>query len=69
MQQWLATNPTVPDEHWFKRFGNFTLCGTGTTIRTFLTRQQVAIGIEIPEPARPQSRQVTRPDPEIGMGM
>jgi hypothetical protein len=44
---WLAGNPEVPEGEWFKRFGNFTVCGRGSLVTTFLTRAQSATGAEV----------------------
>jgi hypothetical protein len=44
---WLATNPTVPAGRWFKRFGNFTICGEGEFVKTFLIPGQVPDGEEV----------------------
>ena len=44
---WLNTNPEVPDGPWFKRFPDFTLCGHGELVSTFLTDGQVPFGTEV----------------------
>ena len=44
---WLDTNPTVPDGPWFKRFPDFTLCGHGELVSTFLTAGQSPFGAEV----------------------
>lgn len=44
---WIEKNPTVPEDDWFKRFADFTICGRGALIKTFLTSGQSAIGVEI----------------------
>ena len=44
---WLLGNPEVPDGRWFKRFGNFVVCGNGSLVTTFLTRAQSATGSEV----------------------
>ena len=44
---WLATNPTVPITPWFKRFPDFTLCGEGELIKTFLVPGQLPHGDEV----------------------
>jgi len=48
MQKWLATNPTVPIDDWYKRFGTFSICGQGPLVKTFLAASQVPIGTEVP---------------------
>ena len=44
---WLLGDPEVPDGKWFKRFGDFIVCGTGGFVTTFLTGAQSAIGEEV----------------------
>jgi GNAT superfamily N-acetyltransferase len=44
---WLAGDPEVPEGEWFKRFGNFTVCGRGSLVTTFLERRQSATGTEV----------------------
>ena len=44
---WLDRSPSVPDGKWFKRFGNFILCGEGPLIKTFLNAAQTAVGTEV----------------------
>jgi len=44
---WLDTNPEVPDADWFKRFGDFTVCGEGELVKTFLLPGQSPFGTEI----------------------
>jgi hypothetical protein len=44
---WLATEPEVPHEKWFKAFPGFTVCGEGELIKTFLEPGQIAAGIEL----------------------
>ncbi len=41
---WLESNPTVPENDWYKDFGSFKLCGRGSFPKTFLLREQVAKG-------------------------
>jgi hypothetical protein len=43
---WLASNPTVPDGRWFKRFEAFTICGEGDLVKTFLLPGQLPDGRE-----------------------
>ena len=47
LDHWLLKNPEVPDGRWFKRFGDFTICGTGELVTTFLTNDQSASGEEV----------------------
>jgi len=44
---WLDTNPEVPHGAWFKRFPDFTLCGHGELVSTFLTVGQTPFGTEV----------------------
>jgi hypothetical protein len=46
-QEWLNTNPTVPDGPWFKDFGTFKIAGEGELIKTFLAGGMLAYGREI----------------------
>jgi len=48
LDDWLKTNPIVPDGQWFKRFPDFVVCGEGSLIKTLLTKNQSAIGVEMP---------------------
>jgi hypothetical protein len=45
--EWLETEPEVPEGSWFKRFRQFTVCGRGELIKTFLRTEQTAIGEEL----------------------
>ncbi len=47
MQKWIDANPTVPDGAWYKRFAEFSICGEGPFVKTFLTARQVPIGTEV----------------------
>ena len=47
LETWLNTNPEVPNEDWFRRFQEFTVCGQGELVKTFLTPGQVPHGTEI----------------------
>jgi len=47
LETWLDTNPEVPDGDWFKRFQEFTVCGRGELVKTFLTPGQHPHGTEI----------------------
>ena len=44
---WLEAEPEVPEGRWFKRFLNFTVCGEGEWIKTFLRPDQAALGEEL----------------------
>jgi hypothetical protein len=37
----------VPAGEWFKRFANFTVCGNGSLVTTFLTDSMSATGTEV----------------------
>ena len=43
----LDTEPKVPDEKWFKRFPEMTVCGHGDLVKTFLNAQQLPVGKEV----------------------
>ena len=45
--RWLDANPTVPEGRWFKRFGDFVLCGEGELVKTFLLPGQSVAGEEV----------------------
>jgi hypothetical protein len=45
--RWLLGNPKVPDGKWFKRFGDFMVCGNGAFVTTLLASVQSATGTEI----------------------
>ena len=47
LTQWLDADPEVPEGRWFKRFGDFTLCGEGELAKTFLVRGQLPDGEEV----------------------
>ena len=47
LARWLDTEPEVPDGKWFRRFSDFTVCGEGEFIKTFLLKGQVPDGREI----------------------
>ena len=44
LRLWTETNPEVPETDWYKDFGSFKLCGSGSLAKTFLLRGQVAKG-------------------------
>jgi len=45
--EWLEAEPEVPERRWFKRFRQFTVCGEGEWIKTFLRPDQAALGEEL----------------------
>jgi hypothetical protein len=47
LADWLATEPEVPNERWFKRFPGMIVCGEGELIKTFLQSGQVPSGREL----------------------
>jgi len=47
MARWLDTEPEAPEGQWFKKFAEFTLCGEGELVKTFLLPGQVPDGQEI----------------------
>lgn len=44
---WLASRPEVPEGDWFKDFGKFKICGTGSVPKTFLNEIQIPFGEEV----------------------
>jgi hypothetical protein len=40
----INTRPQVPEGEWYKDFGSFKICGSGSYPKTFLLRGQVAKG-------------------------
>jgi hypothetical protein len=44
---WLASEPEVPQGHWFKRFSELIVCGEGELVKTFLRTGQVPAGEEV----------------------
>lgn len=44
LRLWIETRPEVPEGEWYKDFGSFKLCGSGSHPKTFLHRGQVARG-------------------------
>jgi hypothetical protein len=44
---WLNSDPVVPAGPWFKRFPDFTICGEGELIKTFLLAGQLPHGDEV----------------------
>jgi hypothetical protein len=45
--KWLDSEPIVPNGRWYKRFQNFTLCGEGELVKTFLLPTQSVTGQEV----------------------
>ena len=43
-RRWIESNPEVPDGDWYKDFGTFKICGTGSFPKAFLLRGQVGKG-------------------------
>jgi hypothetical protein len=48
---WLEAEPEVPSGEWFKKFSDFTVCGEGELVKTFLTPLQLPHGREIKNPS------------------
>ncbi|MFI5094883.1 MAG: hypothetical protein WCE50_07670 [Candidatus Acidiferrum sp.] len=44
LRLWIASQPEVPEGHWFKDFGSFKICGHGSYPKTFLLPSQTAKG-------------------------
>lgn len=44
---WLDTEPEVPSGQWFKRLGNFAVCGEGEWIKTLLGPGQHPSGTQL----------------------
>lgn len=44
LQEWIKSNPEVPDEEWCKDFGSFKVVGNGAEPSTFLTESQSCWG-------------------------
>ena len=44
LRLWVETRPQVPDGDWYKDFGSFKICNSGSFPKTFLQRGQVAKG-------------------------
>ena len=45
--KWLDTEPDVPEDHWYKRFPEMTVCGEGELVKTFLLPGQLAKGKDL----------------------
>lgn len=44
LRLWVEANPEVPEGDWYKDFGSFKICGSGSLPKTLLLRGQVAKG-------------------------
>ena len=44
LRLWVETRPQMPEGDWYKDFGSFKICGSGSHPKTFLLRGQVAKG-------------------------
>jgi hypothetical protein len=44
LRLWIDSNPEVPEGDWYKDFGSFKICGSGSLPKTFLLRGQAAKG-------------------------
>jgi hypothetical protein len=44
LRLWVEMRPFVPEGDWYKDFGSFKICGSGSYPKTFLLRGQVATG-------------------------
>jgi len=44
LRLWVETRPEVPSGDWYKDFGSFKICGSGSYAKTFLVRGQAAKG-------------------------
>jgi len=44
LRLWIDSNPEVPEGDWYKDFGSFKICGSGSLPKTFLRRGQAARG-------------------------
>jgi len=44
LRLWIDSNPEVPEGDWYKNFGTFEICGSGSLPKTFLLRGQAAKG-------------------------
>ncbi len=44
LRLWVESKPEVPEGQWYKDFGSFKLCGEGKFPKTFLLREQAALG-------------------------
>jgi len=44
LRLWIDSAPEVPEGDWYKNFGTFKICGSGSLPKTFLLRSQAARG-------------------------
>ena len=44
LRLWIESNPEVPEGDWYKEFGSFKICGSGSLPKTFLLHGQTAKG-------------------------
>ena len=44
LKLWRESEPEAPNGPWYKDFGSFKICGHGEHPKTFLLRDQVALG-------------------------
>jgi len=44
LRLWVETRPQVPEGEWYKDFGSFKICGSGSYPKTFLLPGQAAKG-------------------------
>ena len=44
LRLWVETRPEMPEGDWYKDFGSFQICGSGSYPKTFLLRGQAAQG-------------------------
>jgi hypothetical protein len=44
LRLWIETRPQVPEADWYKDFGSFKICGSGSYPKTFLLQGQAARG-------------------------
>jgi hypothetical protein len=47
LRLWIASQPEVPEGDWYKDFGSFKICGSGSYPKTFLLRSQFAKGVAL----------------------
>ena len=45
LARWLDTEPEVPEGKWFRRFGDFIVCGEGELVKTFLLRNNFRMSL------------------------
>ena len=47
LRRWVESNPEVPVGDWFKDFGTFKICGSGSYPKTFLLKGQIGKGEKV----------------------